>query len=197
MDHPLLRRCLPGISAGYIQRMWDERLEILALLEHFPQTFCHLDAFRRNLFYRHTPDQQPEVVAVDWSYSGIAAVGEEIAPLVHASLSFGAVPPEQALALEQIVLEGYLNGLSEAGWQADPDRIRFTYAATVYWRYALGAFAGEWVPWMLEESHHAAIEQAFGKSIEQIADDTAAILGWVQYIYDQAARLKAGLKENV
>ena len=196
MDHPLIRRCLPGITAGFIQQIWDERLEVLDILEHFPQTFCHQDAFRRNLFFRHTLDEQPEVVAVDWSYSGIAAVGEEIAPLVHASLNFGAVPPGEAFKLEQIVLNGYMDGLREAGWQGDPDSIRFSYAATVYWRYALGAFAGEMVPWMLEEQYHAAIEQAFGKTMEQLADETAASLGWVQYIYDQASKLKAGLKEK-
>ena len=196
MDHPLIRRCLPGITSEYFPKIWDERLEVLELLEHFPQTFCHQDAFRRNLFIRHTPEKQPQVVAVDWSYSGIAAVGEEIAPLVHASLSFGAVPAEDAFRLEQIVLDGYLDGLREAGWQGDPDMVRFSYAATVYWRYALGAFTGEVVPWMLDERYHAAVEKAFGKTMEQLADETAASIGWVQYIYDQASRLKAVLKEK-
>lgn len=194
MDHPLIRRCLPGISTDFIQQVWSERLDILNIIEHLPQTFCHQDAFRRNLFFRYTPDKQPEVVAVDWSYSGIAAVGEELAPLVHASLSFGAVPAEAAFRLEQIVLDGYVDGLREAGWQTDPDMIRFSYAATVYWRYVIGAFAGEMVPWMLEEHYHTAIEQALGKTMEQLADDTAASIGWVQYIYDQASRLKAVLK---
>ena len=194
MSHPLIQRCLPGITAEFIQRIWNERLEVLDMLEHLPQTFCHQDAFRRNLFFRHTHDNQPEVVAVDWSYSGIAAVGEEIAPLVHASLEFGAVPKEDAFRLEQIVLVGYMDGLREADWQGNPDTIRFSYAATVYWRYVLGAFAGEMVPWMLEEQYHAAIEQAMSKSMEQLADDTAKSIGWVQYIYDQVSRLKAGLK---
>ena len=194
MEHPLILRCLPGITAEFIQRIWNERLEILDILEHLPQTFCHQDAFRRNLFFRHTPDKWPEVVAVDWSYSGVAAVGEEIAPLVHASLEFGAVPKEDAFRLEQIVLEGYMDGLREVGWQGNPDTIRFSYAATVYWRYVLGAFAGEMVSWMLDEQYHAAIEQAMGMSMEQLADDTAKSIGWVQYIYDQVSRLKAGIK---
>jgi len=197
MGHPLIRRCLPGISTDFIQKIWDERLEVLELLEHFPQTFCHQDAFRRNLFFRHTQEMQPEVVAVDWSYSGIAAVGEEVAPLVHASLSFGAVAPGDAFRLEQIVLDEYLGGLREAGWQGDPDMIRFSYAATVYWRYAIGGFAGEMVPWMLEESSHAAVEKAWGKTMEQMADETAASLGWVNYMYDQASKLKAVLKEKI
>lgn len=197
MDHPLIRRCLPGFTPDFIRHIWDERLEVLELLEQLPQTFCHQDAFRRNLFFRRTPAEQPEVVAVDWSYSGIAAVGSEIAPLVHASLSFGAVPLGEAFQLEQIVLDGYMDGLREVGWQSDPDSIRFSFTASAYWRYALGAFAGEMLIWMLEEPYHAAIEQAFGKTMEQLADDTAAIVGWAQYLYGQAARLKAGLKARV
>ena len=194
MDHPLIRRSLPGLTANFFQKLWEERLEVLEMLEHFPQTFCHQDAFRNNLFFRHTPDQQPEVIAIDWDRCGIAAVGQEIGVLVHVSL--GAVPLEEAYHLEQIILDGYLDGLREAGWQGDPNMIRFSYAATVYWRYAIGAFAGEMVAWFLEEHYRAAIEQAFGKSMEKIADDTAASLGWVQYIYDQASRLKSVLKEK-
>jgi hypothetical protein len=196
MDHPLIRRCLPGISADFIQKIWNERIEILGIIESLPKTFCHQDAFRRNLFFQHMPEKEPQVVAVDWSYSGIAAVGEEIAPLVHASLSFGAVPAEDAFRLEQIVLDGYMDGLRDAGWQPNPDMIRFSYAATIYWRYAIGGFAGEMVPWLLEESYHAAIEQAWGKTMEQLADETASSIGWVNYIYDQASKLKAVLKEN-
>jgi hypothetical protein len=38
---PLIRRCLPGISAEFIQQIWEERLEVLEIIEHLPQTFCH------------------------------------------------------------------------------------------------------------------------------------------------------------
>ena len=194
MDHPLIRRSLPGLTANFFQKLWEERLEVLEMLEHFPQTFCHQDAFRNNLFFRHTPDQQPEVIAIDWDRCGIAAVGQEIGVLVHVSL--GAVPLEEAYHLEQIILDGYLDGLREAGWQGDPDMVRFSCAATICWRYGIGGFAGELVPWMLDEQSRAAIEQAFGLSVEQIADQTAAILPWFLYIYDQATRLKAVLKEK-
>jgi hypothetical protein len=81
MDHPLIQRALPGISAGFLQEIWEERHSVLETIEHLPQTLCHLDAFRRNLFSRRTADGGDQVVAVDWSYLGIAAVGEEIAPL--------------------------------------------------------------------------------------------------------------------
>jgi Phosphotransferase enzyme family len=192
MDHPLIRRALPSITANFLQKIWDERLEVLDILEHLPQTFCHQDAFRRNLFFRHTPDHQPEVVAIDWDRSGIAAVGEEIGVFMHVSLT--AMPLGEAYHLEQIVLDGYLDGLKESGWHGDPDLIRFSYAATIFWRYWIGAFAGEMVPDWLDDRNHAAIEQAFGMTMEQIADAIPPLLPWFEYMYDQASRLKAIIK---
>jgi len=148
------------------------------------------------LFYRKSPAGQPEVVAVDWSYNGIAPVGSEIGQLIHASMGFGAVPLADAYRLEKIALDGYMDGLSEAGWQGDPGMIRFGYTAFTYWRNAIGAFAGEMVPWLLDEQYHPFVEQVFGKPIEQVADDTGAIVEWVQYMYAQASRLKASVKEK-
>jgi hypothetical protein len=193
MDHPLIQRALPGISAGFIQEIWEERHDILETIEHLPQTLCHLDAFRRNLFSRRTADRGDQVVAVDWSFLGIAAVGEEIAPLVNGSVAFGAVSPTEELELERIVLEGYLEGLQDAGWRGNPDLVRFGYAATLYWRYAIGGFIGEMVPWMLDEGQHAAVERVMGQSMEEGAEKTATQLVFFQYEYEQVHRLKGVL----
>jgi hypothetical protein len=132
-------------------------------------------------------------VAVDWSFAGIAAVGEEIATLVNGSVAFGGVDPGDEIELERIVLEGYLEGLQDAGWRGNPDLVRFGYAATLYWRYAVGGFIGEAVPWMLDERYHEAIEQAMGHSMQDDADKTAAQLTFFQYEYEQVQRLKAAL----
>jgi hypothetical protein len=193
LGYSLVQRALPGISAEFIQTIWEERHAILETIEHLPQTFCHLDAFRRNLFSRHTADGGCKVTAVDWSFAGIAAVGEEIAPLVNGSVAFGGVDPDDEIELEQIVLEGYLEGLQDAGWQGNPDLVRFGYAATLYWRYAVGGFIGEAIPWMLDEQYHEAVEQAIGHSMQDNADKTAAQLAFFQYEYEQVQRLKAAL----
>ncbi len=193
MDHSLIRRALPGLSAEFIQRAWNERYAILEAVERLPQTFCHLDAFRRNLFSRRAVEGGDQIVAVDWSYTGIASVGEDLAPLVGASIGFYAVMPADALKLERIALDGYLAGLSDAGWQGNPDLVRFGYAATLYWRYVFGGFVGEMVPWMLDERYHAAIEQATGSTMEEGADYTALLIEFYQHVYEQAYELKATL----
>ena len=182
-----------SFGVEFVQTIWEERHAIVEAIEQLPQTFCHLDAFRRNLFSRRAADGRDRVVAVDWSMVGIAAVGEEIAPLVNGSVAFGSVSPADELELEHIVLEGYLEGLGDAGWRGNPDLVRFGYAATLYWRYAVGGFIGEMIPWMLDERHHAAVEQATGHSMEEGAERTAAQLAFFQYEYEQVHRLKATL----
>ena len=47
------------------------------------------------------------------------------------------------------------------------------------------------VPWMLDERYHAAIERATGHTMEEGADYTASLIGFYQYVYEQAIRLKA------
>jgi hypothetical protein len=192
LDHPLIRRSLPGVTPDFIQHVWDERFGILEIIERLPQTFCHLDAFRRNLFARRQ-DGRDQIVAIDWTYGGIASIGEEIAPLVNASIGFGAVALSEAFRLEQIVLEGYLAGLYDAGWRGDPDQVKFSYAATLYWRYAIGGFSGEMVPYMLDERTHAAVEAAWGHSMAELADATAASLDFSQHVYAEAMQLKKAL----
>ena len=193
MNHPLIRRAVPGRTPEFIRRVWEERHAILEVIECLPQTFCHLDAFPRNLFSRCTADGRDQVVAVDWSYMGIASVGEEIAPLVGASIGFYAVMPADALRLEQIVLEGYLEGLQDAGWQDNPDLVRFSYAATTYWRYVIGGFGGEMVPWLLDERYHAAVEQILGHSVEELTDYYGSASNFYEHFYEMAHRLRAAL----
>jgi hypothetical protein len=196
MDHPLIQHSMPGITVEFAQQVWDERLEILDIIERLPQSFCHQDAFPGNLFFRHTPNHQPEVVAIDWSYNGIAAVGEEIAPLIYASVVEGAVSLGDAYKLEQIVLDGYLEGLRQAGWQEDPDIIRFSYAATIYWRYSIGAFIGDGLPRMLDV-YNGAVDRATRETLEQGATESAALAGFAQYMYEQASRLKTAAAQNI
>lgn len=140
------------------------------------------------LLFARRRDGHDQIVAIDWSYGGIASIGEEMAPLVNASIGFGAVTLSEAFRLEQIVLEGYVAGLRDAGWRGDPDQVKFSYAATLYWRYAIGGFAGEMVPYMLDERAHAAVEAAWGRSMEELADATAASLDFVQHVYEEALR---------
>src|SRR3712207_7779326 len=59
------------------RRLWEERERFLTALDRLPQTFCHHDAFRRNLLVRRGPEGE-ELVALDWTQTGHGAVGQEL-----------------------------------------------------------------------------------------------------------------------
>jgi hypothetical protein len=49
-------RLLPADIVTGLLRLWDERQFFLDVLDTLPQTLCHRDAFRRNLFATCTPN---------------------------------------------------------------------------------------------------------------------------------------------
>lgn len=175
LDHPLIRRLLPGDAADGLLACWESRERYLSALERLPRTFCHLDAFRRNLFARQGPDGREETVAVDWSYTGIASIGEELVPLVGATLSFFEVGPDRAQELDQIVFDGYVQGLRDAGWEGDPRLARLGYLAGLQIRYTLGGM-GEFLVVVFDEKRQAGVERALERPIEEIWDLCRAVV---------------------
>ena len=108
LAHPLVSRLYPDDIYQRMLQIWSEHETWLAFIENQPQTLAHLDAFRRNLFMRHDRHGQKQTVLIDWSFVGSAALGEEIAPLVAASLNFLEISPNKAQALDESVFANYL-----------------------------------------------------------------------------------------
>lgn len=177
-DHPLIHLVLPPSISSSLIRLWAERKALFALLEELPQTFCHLDAFRRNLFLRQRPDGSDEIVAIDWGYAGIAALGEEIAPLVAATLFFGDVPPSDAQRLESLVMDGYIDGLHDAGWSGGADQVLTGYVASVALRYGIGTLRGQ-LFYFLEERNFSRMERMMGMPMPEIIDLFRILNEWV------------------
>ena len=91
---------------------------------------CHGDFSYTNLFARDGTDGESETVAVDWQYAGLRSVGEDIAGLIADSsvvpVRRKAAEPE---AFTELVLDAYLAGIREGGWQGDLRRVRFACVA--------------------------------------------------------------------
>lgn len=136
-DHPDVSRAFPPDVASGILALWDDRETLLNALEQLPQTLCHLDAFRRNLLSRRQPDGQTQLVLIDWAFTGIAAPGEELAPLIVASEGFEHAAAPDMAGLEAAVYPAYVEGLRAAGWAGDPRAVRFAYCAAAALRYGL------------------------------------------------------------
>jgi hypothetical protein len=104
------------------------------VLDRLPQTLVHGDADRRNLFARRGPAGD-ETVAIDWAFTGVAAVGEELVNLVAASVLWFQADAAALPALADRCLEGYAAGLADAGWRGDPRLARVGFAVGAALRY--------------------------------------------------------------
>jgi hypothetical protein len=143
----------------------------------------------RNLFLRRNGTNREQTVAIDWAFVGLGAIGEEIGPLILASLAFFEIELTNAQALDRLVFDSYLEGLHDAGWRGDPQVVRFGYAASSALRFGLGIMAALLdLTLNFDESKGEWVEQVFGCSIETKADHDAAIH---RFLLDRADEARA------
>jgi hypothetical protein len=189
-DHPLVRKVYPSPVLETWQRLWRAREVLCARLERLPQTFAHLDAFGRNTFVRYGGGIPDDVILIDWSFTGIASLGEELVPLVVASAIFMETPVETLDQLHALALDAYIDGLRDAGWRGDPGQVRdgFILASTL--RYGLGVIRVV-LKILLGEWPHAEIEQMLGRPFHEISDNMADVYAWVAGLARQHKELLA------
>jgi hypothetical protein len=133
-------------------------------------------------------------VVIDWSYVGRGAIGQELGPLVLAGVAFNEVDFDQAQALEEIVFDGYLEGLHQAGWRGDPRQVRLGYtAASMRYRFAELAKA---ISVLLDPSQHSWSERVFGRPIEAVQDHWRQVGNLVDSLTDEARELMDVLDQS-
>jgi hypothetical protein len=192
LDHPMLHRAYRTASESKMRELWKKRHELLDALESLPQTFCHQDAFCRNLFYK-TDNNGLQLTAIDWSYSGPAALGSELVPLVVHAMASGGIPWSDGNQLVQLSLEGYIEGLAEMGWRGNPDMVRFALSVGITYRVGFGGMVGEFYDFWVTEALYPYIPRMFSMNVEQLADFLALGIAFFVPYFDEAMRLKKSL----
>lgn len=134
-DEALMDRIFPDGLIERARRVWEERHQLLDLLDRLPQTLVHGDADRRNLFARRDADGDEETAAIDWAWMGVAAVGWDLANLVVASALWYEAEIGELPALAEACLAGYCAGLADAGWAGDARLVRVGFAVGAALRY--------------------------------------------------------------
>jgi hypothetical protein len=152
-------------------RLFAERDVFLDVLDRLPQVLCHNDAHRRNLLIRERTDGQRETVALDWAFAGRGALGADPSTLVMASLFFFEVEPARAPELATHVLDGYIAGLREVGWDGDTRAVRLGYLASAALGFAISTPG--WTGYLLGAEHVAETTRQYGRPADEIA------AGWV------------------
>jgi hypothetical protein len=189
-DHPVVRGMFPVPVADRLLRLWAEREAFFDALDRLPQTLCHQDASRRNLFARYGADGQDETVAIDWEFVGVGAVGQELGNLVGATLGFREVEAAEAVRLEQSAFEGYLAGLRDAGWRnLDESVVRFGYTASAA---LLLAFITPVLHLALDATHYGSVDQ-HGRSFQERLWHQAAVTYFLLDLADEARDLLRAL----
>jgi hypothetical protein len=178
-QHPLLRAAFPTPVRDRLLRLWDEREPLLAVLDRLPQTLCHKDAYRRNMFAPRNALSQQQLVLIDWAYVGRSEIGLDIADLFGASYSTFGVEPTDLATFDATIFDSYMAGLREAGWQGEAQLARFGFAASVALKYGGLLF---WLNDLADEQRRAAKEADSGQRIDAFVQHQA---GLVTYLLDR------------
>lgn len=133
LQHPLVQRVLPLSDKDDILAIWNERDHFCTALTSLPQTLCHIDVFRRNVFH-----SEKSTKLIDWALAGRGAVGEDLVCLVALALYSPKIPLAQAETLDQAVFAGYIDGLRDAGWTGDARLARLGYTCAMTLRGLTG-----------------------------------------------------------
>ena len=126
-------------------------------------------------------------MAIDWSFAGIAAFGEELAALVWPTVGLGHAPIDWLAPLDRTTFGPYLEGLREGGWQGNPRLVRYIYCAALYLRYVIGVF-GEFAG-IFDDAFRPIYEQDFGMSAEEIMDFLGSLNKFSTLMGDEALSL--------
>ena len=188
-NNPAVARWWPQPVVDAILHLWGEREVFCDALERLPQTFCHGDAIRRNLYARRAADGSEETVAIDWEHAGLSAPGEEVGQTLSVASAFYDLEPADLPALDEALFAGYLAGLQDAGWRGDPRPVRFAYAAHAALRNAFNA-VGATLP---DEAGRARAPKTFGHTFEELAERRAEIR---PFLLERAEEAR-GLLESV
>ena len=98
----------PSPPVDRSRAMRDDQEAFLDALERLPATLCHLDLHPANLF----ADGERSTAAIDWSFVGLGAIGEDAGNLVPDSVLDFHVPAARIDDLYETVAAGYAAGLA-------------------------------------------------------------------------------------
>ena len=96
---------------------------LLAIRDSLPTGLCHGDAAPDNLLASGC-----DVVAIDWSYGHLGALGTDLGQLLAGRFESGAEDPSMVGPIGDAILDGYGEGLAAAGRPVVADELRVAWA---------------------------------------------------------------------
>jgi len=171
-NHPLLRHGFPRPVYAALERLAGERERFLAVETRLVHTFCHLDAWHGNMAAAPAANGADVTVLFDWALAGYGAPGAEISNMVWSSLLEFKLDIQEAERLEAAVFQGYLQGLSSAGWHGDSRLVRCGYLISSVLLFGL---VPEGVDHALQADQHTTLERQYGWPIDRLVTQAAEV----------------------
>ena len=186
-DNPDVKLALPLVTAKRLESLLKDADHLCDVLEKQPQTLSHQDPHWTNLFATHDTNGNEITTVIDWSYLGLAAVGEDLGTQIAGNISYCHINPLEAKKYHEAALHAYLTGLQKSVWHGDERSVRFACNATAALQYA--TFELLMLKWALED-------KAKGRSswIEELAqkqnmERNEALMNWgkgITFLFDLA-----------
>jgi hypothetical protein len=131
------------------------------------------DPSRRNFMWsRASQTGEDELICIDWAFTGIGALGNDLGQLFATSLYFFEYNLTDMETLEAAILEGYLTGISDNGIKVDARLVRLGYLISLsLW---MGLMLPGWAAVMLPPDSGFNVEAMYGHTAEEV------LAGWVQ-----------------
>jgi hypothetical protein len=185
-NHPVAGRIFTPDLIDDLVELWEDRGKLYDALDQLPQTLCHNDVFPRNLFIRGY-GRANQSVAIDWAFCGEGPVGQELACLVGATQAFFESRPEHWDDLERDCLDGYAEGLRQAGWEGR-DEILLGYLLSTVLHFGIGSVTPI-LGLTLTTEHQDLVAHVFGCSYDEFVSNAAAAQRFQQRRLHQARAL--------
>jgi hypothetical protein len=185
--NPYISRYVSPRLRTQAAQLWAERERFYRVLDRLPRVFSHFDYQRRNLFIRQNATGQEEVVATDWAWCGTGPVGGDLYALVGSSCIVFEWESARMRELEEGVVEPYVAGLRDAGWDGNPDLVRLGYTAWI--ALHCGVVAPAWIGYWCIEEHEEAAATSFERSLDEVASSWATICAFALSRADEARKL--------
>jgi hypothetical protein len=132
----------------------------------WPQTLCHLDAWRANLIGSRSPGGRERTIAIDWSFMGTAPAGQDLAVMVGGSHIWLDADPRDLKMLSDRAFAAYLAGMRDAGLRGDERDVRFAYAASAA-LYA-APMAPLWLGRVADPARREWLERKCRRPVEEV-----------------------------
>jgi hypothetical protein len=108
-----------------------------------------------------------------------------------ASLGLAEVHFSQASELERLCLDGYRQGLAEAGWSGDHRLVRLGYTLATSLRYAALVPLTVTLPLLRNEARVDAVAQILGRSVDEVLEAFAFSIRYSLELGEEARGLIA------